>query len=122
MTIATRRASIAATIDAQLPTVKVRAYKPSTSLKPNEGWLEISQIDLQETTYGEVRLSVTVVIPLTTSRQSFEKAQDGLAVPMIAAIKAAGGRAPVLTPTQESMGQAVYYALTTTFLTESEAA
>ena len=121
MTIAQRRAQIATQIDGMLPTVKVRAYKP-TGLKPNEGWLEVNQLDTQECTYGEVRLSITLVIPVSTSRQSFEKAADGLAVPIISAIKAAGGRAPVLTPTQESAGQAAYYSLSCTFLTESEAA
>lgn len=121
MSIAATRVQIAATIDANLPTVKVRAYKPQTS-KPSEGWLEIRQTDTEESTYGEVRLSMVLVIPLSTSRQSFEKAQDALTVPIIAAVKAAGGRGPVVTLAVESVGQADLYTLTTTFVTESEAA
>ena len=121
MTVAAKRANLAATIDHELPTVKVRPYKPTTP-KPLEGWLEINQVDLESTTYGEVRLSVSLVVPVSTSRQSFEKSQDELTVPIIAAVQAAGGRAPVLTLAVESVGQADLYTLSTTFLTESEAA
>lgn len=120
MTIAQKRASLATAIDSRLPaTYRVRAYKPQTS-KPLEGWLEINQTDVEDVTYGEVRLSVTLVIPIASSRQQFEKTQDDITVPLISAVTAAGGRAPVVTAVREQVGQSDLYSLSCTFLTESE--
>jgi len=42
--------------------------------------------------------------------------------PLISAVTAAGGRGPVLTPVQETAGNATFYCLSVSFLTESEAA
>lgn len=129
MTIAARRAELAAQITTGLADVDdlpkivtVEPYQAAAGDAPWSGWLELEQSDTEGCTYGEIRCTFTFVLPVATHRSDFEPAQDSLTAPLIAVINAAGGRGVTVTPTTELVGNTALYALTARFVTESEVA
>lgn len=121
MSIAARRAEIAEGISEALDDIKVFPYKPS-SPAPFTGWIEIPQIDQEEVVFGtEVRLTVECLILVAADRSDFEVMQDKLAVDLILAVTAIGGRATVVQPFTEEVSRKTFFALSARFITESEA-
>lgn len=118
MSIAARRAEIASTLSDALDDIRINPYKTS-SPAPYTGWIEISQIDQQDTTYGEVRLTVECLILVAADRSDFEVAMDSLAIDLVAAVTAAGGRGVVVAPFTEQVSNTTLYAVSARFVTQA---
>lgn len=117
-----RRVELAGVIDQLMPDdVRVVPYRPSVPA-PLSGWLQVDQVDREDCTYGEVRLTVECSILVATNRTHFEKVSDSLTPALIAACEGAGGRAVTVTPYTEAVGSSTFYHLSARFITESEAA
>lgn len=130
MTIAARRTELAGLITTALveatdlvpKSVTIDPYQAGAGDAPWSGWLELESSDTQETTFGEVRCTFLVVLPVAAHRSDFEPVQDALTWPIMAAILAAGGRGVTVTPSTEIQGNTALYALNARFVTESEVA
>lgn len=118
MSVAQRRVEIAETLTDNLSDITVDPYK-SASPAPFSGWLQIEQSDTEACTYGEVRLTIECQILVATDRTDFEKVQDVLTVPLINAVKAAGGRGVIVRPFTFSFDSTTFYAISAQFVTEA---
>lgn len=122
MSIETTRGRIAEALTTALDAwqVTVHKYRPHGKRAFN-GWLELTQVDQVDATYGEVRCLFDVVILVATNQTDFEKVLDKFAPVLVEACNPLG-RGVTVRPYTEKVDSTTLFCVVASMITESEVA
>lgn len=117
MNLSTTRAVLAAALTAALPDATIHAYRPTGSRKLH-GWLQLTAVDTEDATYGELRTSFDVVVPIASDQGTFERAFDLYGAALLVACSDLG-RGVTVRPYTETIDAANLLCLVATIVTET---
>jgi len=116
MTFTSRRTAIAAALTTALAGTTISPYRPSP-LRTGSGWLDLKQVDTEDSTLGDLRASYEVVIAIGTDPQQSEQRLDELSAPLIEAC-ADIGRGVTVRPFIYNIDSTDFYCAVATLITE----
>ena len=120
--MASRRQAIADMLSSRLPDgIKVHPYRPNGA-RPFHGWLEATQVDTEDATFGDLRVHFNVVILVASDQATFERCLDRYAAALIDVLSEIGRGITVRPFTETVTNSSTLYCVVATLITESEAA